>query len=32
MSSADVSKQGARVKSGAERQGEIYAAGVKGVK
>ena len=32
MSSADVSKQSARLKSGTERQGEIYVAGTKGLK
>jgi lactate 2-monooxygenase len=32
MSSADVGKQSARLKNGAERQAEIYAGGVKGIK
>jgi len=32
MSSADVAKQAARLKNGLERQGEIYAGGVKGLK
>ncbi len=32
MSSADVAKQSARLKNGLERQGEIYANGMKGLK